>query len=107
MGLGHALAKEFQASLSQVHHFALVFFLKVGFRIDLAVRNVSNVFDDVIGLTNETNQGLVFRFEQLQQGPDGNMLEGGVTRLKEAAEVAVNAAVGFVPVLDEDGVVAN
>jgi len=35
------------------------------------------------------------------------MLEGGIAACDEAVEVAVDAAVGLAPVLDEDGVVAD
>lgn len=65
MSFGHALSKQLQAALSQIDNFTFVFLLKVGLRVDLAVCNVSNVFDNVIGLTNEANKCLVFRFEQL------------------------------------------
>lgn len=63
MGLVHALPKELQAALGQIYDFTLVLLLKLGLCFDLAVRNVSNVLDNVIGLTNEANQCLVFRFE--------------------------------------------
>lgn len=63
MSLGHALSKELQAALSQVNDFTLVFLLKLGLCLDLAIRDVSDMLNDIIGLTNEANQCLVFRFE--------------------------------------------
>lgn len=102
-----ALAQEFEASLRQVDNFSFVFLLCFRVRFNLAVGNASNVFDNVVGLSDLANQGLVFRFEQLQQCPDSNVLEGGIARLQESAQVSVNATVGLVPVLDEDRVVTN
>lgn len=102
-----ALAKKLEASLRQVDDFSFVLLFRLGVRFDLAVGNASNVFDNVVGLSDLANQRLVFRFEQLQQCPDSNVLESGVARLQESAQISVNASVGLVPVLDENGVVAN
>lgn len=102
-----ALAKKLEASLRQVDDFSFVLLFRLGVRFDLAVGNASNVFDNVVGLSDLANQRLIFRFEQLQQCPDSNVLESGVARLQESAQISVNASVGLVPVLDENGVVAN
>lgn len=101
-----ALTQELETSLSQVNDLAFVLLLSLGIG-NLAVRDAANVLDDVVGLADLADQGLVFGFKQLQKRPHGNVLEGGVSRLEEATEVPVDAAVGLVPVLNKDGVVAD
>lgn len=49
----------------------------------------------------------VVALEELQQRPDGDVLECGITRLKESEKVAVNAPRRCGPVLDERVIVAN
>jgi hypothetical protein len=73
----------------------------------LSVRDLLDHLHDVIGLTDETDELLVFRFEQLEQRPDGNVLESRVTAVEEPAEVSVNAVTWLGPISDEDGIVAN
>lgn len=107
MRLGHALSKELQTALGQVDDFALVLILEFVAGLDLTVCNVSNVLDDILGLTDEPNQSLVLRFEQLEQSPDSNVLESRVAGLKEPAEISVNSALRLRPVLYKDGVITN
>jgi hypothetical protein len=62
---------------------------------------------NLVRLADAFDQPFVFGFEELQKRPDGDVLEGRVPTGEEAAEVAVDTASGFRPVLDEDGVVAD
>ena len=101
------LTQKFETTLSEAHDFAFVLLLELGLSLDLTVRNVPDIFNNILGLANQADERLVFGLEKLQQGPNGNVLEGGVTRLQEAAEVSVNALVGLVPVLYENRVIAN
>lgn len=104
---GHALAQKLQALLRQVDHLALVLLSVFGLGFDISARNSTDVLDNVLGLANEPNQGLVLRLEKLQQGPHGNVLERRVSGLQESAEISVHAAVGFLPVLYKDAVIAH
>lgn len=63
VGFGHALTQQFQATLSQIHHFALILVFKLGLSFDLSVCNSSDVLDNVVGFANMTNQSLIFRLE--------------------------------------------
>lgn len=63
--------------------------------------------DDLVGLANQLDQTVVFRFKKLQQSPDSNMLEGRVATGQKSSEITMNASRRFCPVLDEDGVIAN
>lgn len=102
MGFGHALSQQFKASLRQINHFTLIFLFQFRFRFDLSVCNGSDILDDVVGLSYVSNQSLILRLEQLQQGPDCDMLKSCVTRLQETAEVSVDSAVGVAPILNEN-----
>jgi hypothetical protein len=103
MGLGHALAKQLQASLSQINNFALFFIVAIlGLGFNLPVRNCSDVLNDVIGLADMANQSLVLGLKQLQQSPDSNVLESGIARLQKSAEVSVYSSIRLVPILNED-----
>ena len=71
---------------------------------------LGDLFDDehhVVGLVDRLNQLGVAGFEELEQGPDGDVLEGRVAGFQEAGEVAVDAARGLVPGGEEEGVVAD
>lgn len=108
VSLGHALSEKLQAALCQVDNLALIVVIaELVIGLDLAVRNLLDHFDDVVGLANESYQSLVLRLEQLQQCPDCDVLERSVAAGKEPAQVPVDAAVGFRPVLDEDGVITD
>jgi len=72
-----------------------------------AICHALDGFDNILGVGNTVNEFLVAGFEELQECPDGDVLEGRVAACDEAVEVAVDAAVGLAPVLDEDGVVAD
>jgi hypothetical protein len=63
--------------------------------------------DNLFRLRDALGQARIFRLQQLQQRPDGNVLERGVSAGEEAAEVAVDTARGLSPVLDKDGVIAD
>lgn len=107
MRLRFALPQKLEAALRKAHNLAFVLVLKFVTGLDLAIRNVSDVLDNVLSLADKSNQGLILGFEQLQQRPYRNMLERGVTRLQESAEISMNAAVWLCPVLNKDRVVAN
>lgn len=102
-----ALSQQLQTTLGQIDHLALVVVLELVVRFDLAVRNLLDHLHDVIGLTDETDEFLVFRLEQLEQCPDGYVLEGRVAAIEEPAQVAVDAIAGLRPISDEDAVVTN
>ena len=54
-------------------------------------------FHDVAGLVDGLQQTLVAALEELKEGPDSNVLEGGVARGKESSEVAVDTTRRLVP----------
>jgi hypothetical protein len=56
---------------------------------------------------NLLNQSLVLGFEELQERPDGNVLECCVARVKEALEIALNASVGRCPLAEEERIITN
>lgn len=65
MRLGNAaLAQELETSLGQVDDLSFVLLFNLGIR-NLAVGDESNVFNDIVSLSDLTNQSLVFGFEQL------------------------------------------
>lgn len=107
MRLGTALAQELKASLCEIDNLAFVVFLRFWFRFNWPVCNGADVFNDIVGLPNETNQSLVLGFEELQERPDGDMLEGGITRLQKPTQVTMNSFIRLIPVLYEDGVIPN
>lgn len=55
MSLRHALSQELKAALGQVNHLTLVLVLEFVLGLDLAVRNGSDVLDDVLCLADESN----------------------------------------------------
>lgn len=55
MSFGHALPQKLQASLCQIHDFAFVLLLELGLVLHLAICNVADMLNDIIGLTDETN----------------------------------------------------
>jgi hypothetical protein len=107
MSLGHALSQKLEATLGQVNNFALVLVFEFVVRLDLTVCDASNMLDDVLGLSDKSNQSLILGLKELQECPDSDVLECRITRLKEAAEVSVNSTLGLGPVLHKDRVVAD
>lgn len=104
----HALAQQFQASLGKVDNLAFIVVINsVGLRFDLSLGNLLDHVDNFVRLSDLANQRLVLGLEKLEECPYGDVLERGVSAGQESTEVTVNAAVGFCPVLDEDGIVAN
>jgi hypothetical protein len=66
VGFGHALSQKLEATLRQVDHFALVIVLsEVVFGFDLAVCNLLDHLNNLVGLADQSDQGLVFGFEEL------------------------------------------
>jgi len=72
-----------------------------------AICHTLDGLDNILGIGDTVDELLVPGFEELQECPDRDMLKGRIAACDEAVEVAVNAAVGLAPVLDEDGVVAD
>ena len=101
-------AKDLQTPLRQGDDlpFTLIV-LAFAIAFDVLLRDAFDHIDNLFALADQPDQRLVLRLEQLQQGPDGDVLERRVAAGQEAREVAVDAAVGLRPVLDEDGVVAH
>ncbi|KAI6767535.1 hypothetical protein HG530_005544 [Fusarium avenaceum] len=85
----------------QVDDLTFILVLEFIVGLDLSVCNASNVFDDILSFTDESDQSLILRLEQLKKGPHGNVLECGITRLQESAKVSVDSALGLGPVLRE------
>lgn len=69
--------------------------LVLGF--DCLFADLPDHLHDVFGLVNGLEQTLVAALEKLEEGPDSDMLEGGVARGKESSEVAMNTTRGLVP----------
>jgi hypothetical protein len=107
MFLRRPLPQQFQAPLREVDHFALVVVFGLIIRLERAVGDLLHHADNIVRLADEPDQLLILRLEQLEQRPDGYMLERGVSAAEEPAEVAVDAITGLGPVLDEDAVVAH
>lgn len=107
VGLGISLAEKLQAPLCKADHFALIIVLHFVVRLYLAVRNLPDHIHNVVRLSNQPNKLLVFGFEELEQGPNRNVLESGVAAGEESAQVAVDAIAWLVPVMNEDAVIAH
>lgn len=107
MSLGTALAQKLKASLCEIDNLTFVVLLRFWFRFNWSVCNGADVFNDIVGLPNETNQSLVLRFEELQERPNGDVLEGGITRLQKPTQVTMDSFIRLIPVLYEDGVIPN
>lgn len=107
MALSPTLAEQFQTPLSQGDNLALIVLLNLVVELHLPVCNLFDHLDDVIGLTNKTNELLVFGLEQLQKGPDGNVLECRVAAVKKSAQVPMDTLARLRPVSNKDGIVAN
>ena len=58
-----------------------------------------------LGRSDVVCQLLVFSFEQLDDSPDGNVLESNVGGSQESDEVGVKTSVGFIPDVVEWGIV--
>jgi hypothetical protein len=105
-GLG-ALAQQLEAPASECHNLALAIFVVFVVRLDVAVCDLGDHLNHLGGLANQLNQAIVFGLEELQQRPDRDMLESGVAACEETPEVAVYAARGLCPVLNEDAVITH
>ena len=78
MSLRLALAEEFEAALGQVDDLALIVFFEVVIRFDLPVGDLFDHAHDLVRLPNQPNQSLIFRFKQLEEGPDRDVLERSI-----------------------------
>lgn len=85
--------------------FTVLGVLVVG--LDAAIGDGFNGLHDVIGARYALDELPVFRLEQLQERPDGDVLEGCVAAHYETVQVASNAAVRLCPVFAENGIIAN
>jgi hypothetical protein len=101
------LVQELEALARENDNLALAVFVVLVVRLDVALRNLRDHVDNLFRLRDALGQACIFRLEQLQQCPDGNVLERGVSAGEEAAEVAVDTARRLGPVLDKDGVIAD
>src|SRR5690554_5991283 len=106
MGFRHALPEQLETSLSKCDDLALVL-VKLAVGLGDTLSDAQYQAADDVRLPDESDEVLVLRLDQLQQRPDGNMLERGVSALQEAAEVPVDAFARLCPVLREDGIVAH
>src|SRR5689334_471790 len=104
MSLGHALSEKLQATLGQVDNFTLILVFEFVIRFDLTVRDASDMLDDILGLSDKPDQGLILGLEELQECPNCNVLECRIARLQETAEISVDSTLGFSPVLYKNGV---
>lgn len=104
MSLRHALTEQLKAPLRKRDDLALVL-VELAVRLGHALRDARYQAADVVRLANEPDEALVLGLDELQQGPDGDVLERGVPALEEAAEVAVDSPTRLGPVLGEDGVI--
>lgn len=57
---------------------------------------------DVFRVGDVSNEFRVFGLEQLENGPDGDVLESGISAREETLEVAVDAAIRVCPVANKD-----
>lgn len=87
--------------------FTLTVFVVFFIGLDVALGNVGDHAHNLARLGDALKQSVVFRFEQLEQSPDCDVLEGSISTGEEAAEISVDTALGLRPVLDEYGVVAH
>lgn len=101
MRLVATLSEQLEAALRKDDHLARVLLFVIGISLDLAFGYASNVLNYILSLPDKADQSLVFRFEQLEKGPDCDVLEGGIAGLQETAQIAVDAFVRLVPVLDK------
>jgi hypothetical protein len=102
-----ALAQKLKTSAGECHNFALTILVVFVVRLDVAVRDLGDHLDDLVRFADELDQSVVFGLEELEQCPDSDVLEGGVSAGEEAADVTVDAARGFCPILDEDCVITH
>lgn len=103
-------AREFEAAPRESDDLALpavlaAFALVLG--LDGFLADLTDHSHHVVGLVDGVEEFLVVALEELEERPDGDVLEGGVVGVEEAGEVAVDAAGRLVPRLEEEGVVAD
>jgi hypothetical protein len=83
-GLLRPLAKKLEGASSQGDDLAFaVFSVVVG--LDVSIGDGLDHLHDVVGLRDQGDQRLVLGLEQLEQGPDGDVLEGRVAAGEEAS----------------------
>ena len=101
------MTEQLQAALCEIDDFSLIVLIVNGLWIILSIGNTSDLLHDIFGLANETDECPVLGFEELEKRPSRDVLECRITRFQEAAQVAVNTTIRFVPILHEYGVIAD
>jgi len=108
MSLCRALTQQLQTALGEIDHLNFVIILaNFDVRLGVTVGNLSDNFDNILRFNDETNELLILRLNELEDGPDRNVLERRVTASKESAKITMNTVARFCPALNKDGVVAD
>jgi hypothetical protein len=101
------LPQKLQGALGKLHNFSLAILLAFIVGFDLRIGDSLDHLDYLLRLSNKANKFLVLRLQQLEQSPDGDMLEGRISTSKESFQISMNASIGLSPVLNEDRIITN
>ena len=83
VALSTTLAEQLQTPLGQIHHLTLVLLFKLVVGLDLPVGNLLDHLDNIIRLADKPDKLLILGLEQLEQRPDGNVLECRIAAAEE------------------------
>lgn len=94
--------KQLEATPGKGNHFSFTVICIFFIRLDVLVGNGLDHLHHILGFGNVSDKFLIFGFEELEQGPDRNVLERRITAGEESLEVAVNPSIRIGPVTDEN-----
>jgi hypothetical protein len=101
------LPQKLQGALGKLHNFSLTILLAFIVGFDLRIGDSFDHLDYLLRLSDKANKFLILRLQQLEQSPDGNMLERRISTSKESFQISMNASIGLSPVLNEDRIITN
>ncbi len=102
-----SFSKKLETSTRQCDDLSFSIFVVLIVRFDWLVGDCLDHLNDIFRSANQLHKLLVFRFEQLKQSPDGNVLERWIAAGKETAQVSVDTTNWITPVPDEGSVVTD
>lgn len=106
-GLFGTVSKKFEASSCQRNDLTLPVFSVLLVRLDVLIRDCLDHMHEIVGFGDIGNQPLVLRFQQLEESPDGNVLERRVTTGEEAIQITMDSAIWIRPVVYKYRVIPN
>jgi hypothetical protein len=102
-----SLAKKLKRSLSKLDDLSFTIFFSLIVGLDLLIGNRLDHLNDLFRFSDQADELLVFRLQELEQRPYRDVLKCCISAREKPLQVAVNSPVWFSPVLNKDGVIAN